>query len=96
MKTIITQLKSLFQKSEKAKLREKVLRENIDFSNIVESSLKAKELYDELKVIAHPDRFQDQEIIAKATELFQLIHQHKGDYKILLELKARVYSELLK
>lgn len=95
MKTIITRVKGLFQKSEKSKVRDKVLKENIDFNNIIESSLKAKQLYDELKVVAHPDRFQEPEKINKATELFQLIHQNKGDYQKLLELKVQVYTELV-
>lgn len=94
MKSFIALLKSLFQKSEESKLREKVLSENIDFNNIVQSSLKAKQLYDELKVRVHPDRFQDPEVISRATELFQLIHQNKGDYNKLLNLKERAYLEL--
>ena len=94
MKSFIALLKSLFQKSEESKLREKVLSENIDFNNIVQSSLKAKQLYDELKVRVHPDRFQDPEVILRATELFQLIHQNKGDYNKLLNLKERAYLEL--
>lgn len=95
MKSFLTLLRSLFQQSEETKLRKKVLSENIDFDNIIQSSLKAKQLYDELKVVAHPDRFQEPEKIDKATELFQSIHQNKGNYQKLLELKVRVYSELV-
>lgn len=95
MKRIIDLIRGLFEKSESEKLRDKILNEDIDFNNVVSSSLLAKQLYDELKKIAHPDRFQDPEQIAKATELFQNIHQNKGDYNKLLILKDQVYTELL-
>ena len=75
-------------------MRDKVLSEDIDFSNVVSSSLLAKRLYDELKVKVHPDRFQDPKMVAKATELFQLIHQSKGDYEKLICLKNQAYAEL--
>lgn len=87
-------IKNIFQKSERARFREKILSEEIDFSNVVSSSLLAKRLYDELKVKVHPDRFQDPEIITKATEIFQLVHQHKGDYDKLIQLKEQAYAEL--
>ena len=94
MERLIHFIKRIFEKSERSKFREKVLSEEIDFTNVVSSSLLAKRLYDELKVKVHPDRFQDPEVVSKATELFQLIHQNKGDYEKLLILKERVHNEL--
>ena len=85
---------SLFGESEKDKIRDKILSEEIDFGNIVSSSLLAQGLYDELKKVCHPDKFQKEEDINKATELFQLLVQNKGDYNKLLLLKERIYSEL--
>ena len=82
------------RKKEIHKAREKILEEQIDFDNIVSSAFHAKELYDELKTVCHPDRFQDVETVSKATELFQLVTQNKGNYDILLQLKERIYSEL--
>lgn len=96
MKKLIDLIRSFFERSEAEKLRDKILHEDIDFNNVVSSSLLAKELYDELKKITHPDRFQDPEQITKATKLFQNIHQNKGDYNKLLILKDQVYTELLK
>lgn len=87
-------IKNIFQKSERTKFREKVLSEEINFTNVVSSSLLAKQLYDELKVKVHPDRFHDSAIIAKATEIFQLVQQHKGDYDKLIQLKKQAYAEL--
>lgn len=84
----------IFSKSEEEILRDKILRENIDFGNVVSSSLLAKGLYDELKTICHPDRFQNEADIQKANELFQLLNQNKGDYNRLMQLKERVYNEL--
>ena len=85
---------SLFGESEKDKIRDKILSEEIDFGNIVSSSLLAKGLYDELKKVCHPDKFQKEEDINKATELFQLLVQNKGNYNNLLFLKERIYNEL--
>lgn len=82
------------RKKEIRRARKKVLEEQIDFNNIVSSAFHAKELYDELKTVCHPDRFQDVETVSKATELFQLVTQNKGNYDILLQLKERIYSEL--
>ena len=84
----------LFGKSEKDKIRDKILSEEIDFGNIVSSSLLAKGLYDELKKVCHPDKFQKEEDISKATELFQLLVQNKGNYNNLQSLKERIYNEL--
>ena len=85
---------SLFRDSEKDKIKDKILSEEIDFGNIVSSSLLAKGLYDELKKVCHPDKFQKEEDINKATELFQLLVQNKGDYNKLQSLKERIYNEL--
>lgn len=87
-------IQSVFGKSERSRFRDKVLNEHIDFANVVSSSLLAKQMYDDLKVLVHPDRFQDSEIILKATEIFQLVHQNRGDYDKLLQLKERAYAEL--
>ena len=86
--------KNLFGPSDRDKIRDKILSEDIDFGNVVSSSLLAKGLYDELKRVCHPDRFQNEQDVNKANELFQLITQNKGDYSKLQSLKERVYSEL--
>lgn len=85
----------IFAKSEEELLRDKVLNNDIDFANVVSSSLLAKGLYDDLKKQCHPDRFQEEKDINMANELFQLITQNKGNYAELIFLKERVYKELL-
>lgn len=94
MSKIISFFSNLFKTSERDKIREQILEEEIDFENIVSSSLLAKSLYDELKKICHPDRFLNEQDINKANELFQLVTQNKGDYNKLLSLKERIYREL--
>lgn len=84
----------IFGNSEKDKIREEILGEQIDFGNIVSSSLLAKGLYDELKKVCHPDRFRNEKDIIKATELFQLVSQNKGDFNKLKSLKEKIYNEL--
>lgn len=94
MNKITRFFRGLFRTSETYKIREKILNEEIDFSNVVSSSLLAKNLYDELKKICHPDRFLNEQDINKANELFQLVTQNKGDYNKLLSMKERIYREL--
>ena len=94
MSKIISFFSNLFKTSERDKIREQILVEEIDFGNVVSSSLLAKKLYDELKKVCHPDKFQKQEDINTATELFQLLVQNKGDYNKLQSLKKRIYNEL--
>ena len=94
MSKIIVFFRNLLGSSEKDKIREKILSEEIDFNNVISSSLHAKGLYDELKKVCHPDRFQDEQDIDKANELFQLVTQNKGDYNKLLSLKEQIYKEL--
>ena len=84
----------MFGVSEKDKIGDKILCEDIDYGNIVTSSLLAKGLYDELKKVCHPDRFHKEQDINKANELFQSLTQYKGDYKKLLSLKVQIYNEL--
>lgn len=84
----------IFGNSEKDKIREEILGEQIDFGNIVSSSLLAKGLYDELKKVCHPDRFLNEKDVIKATELFQLVSQNKGDFNKLKSLKEKIYNEL--
>ena len=94
MSKIISFFSNLFKTSERDKIREQILVEEIDFGNVVSSSLLAKNLYDELKKICHPDRFLNEQDINKANELFQLVTQNKGDYNKLLSLKEQIYKEL--
>ncbi|MBQ2242890.1 MAG: hypothetical protein II318_01585 [Bacteroidales bacterium] len=84
----------LFGTHEREAIKNKVLKQKIDFDNVVSSSLLSKELYDELKIVCHPDRFLNKQDIDKATDLFQLINQNKEDYNALKLLKNRVYNEL--
>lgn len=94
MKVIKRVLRYFARKREIRMEKRKILGERIDFDNIVSSAFHAKELYDELKTVCHPDRFQERGAIAKATELFQAVTQNKGNYGELLKLKERIYNEL--
>ena len=53
---------SLFGESEKDKIRDKILSEEIDFGNIVSSSLLAKGIYDELKKFVTQINFRKKKI----------------------------------
>lgn len=77
------------------KIKEQILKEQIDFGNIVKSGFGAVELYDKLKIAVHPDRFPcDDSKQAIATELMQLTVQNKHNLKTLEEIKVRAQKEL--
>lgn len=79
----------------KHNMKEKSLKEDVDFRNIITSSFHTQPLYNELKVKCHPDRFPNDEIKKKiANALFQEISKNKTNYKKLVELKERAKQEL--
>ena len=68
-------------------------RDNKDESlNVVESIGKAKALYKELLVQAHPDRNPTN--VDLATSITDLINKNRYNYKELLKLKTRIETEL--
>ena len=79
---------------EKQKLRESI-KSDVDFQNIINSSFHAKEIYNELKVKCHPDRFiGDVEKNATANRIFQEVTKNKMNYKRLQELKKEAEESL--
>jgi len=79
----------------KHSMKEKSLKEDIDFGNLINSSFHTQPLYDELKKKCHPDRFPNDGIKNKIAEgLFQEISKNKTNYKKLVELKKRAKQEL--
>ena len=67
---------------------------DVDFNNIINSSFAARQLYDELKVKCHPDRFLDPDLNAIATSLYQAITENRYNHKRLLELKQQAIQQL--
>lgn len=71
------------------------IRQHIDFDNIINSSFHAGQLYNELKVKCHPDRFPiDTAKNRTADMLFQEISKNRYNIKKLLELKEQAKREL--
>lgn len=60
--------------------------------NVVASIGKAKSLYKELIVKAHPDKHPNQSELA--TTLTELINKNRYNYSELLKIKNRIESEL--
>ena len=78
----------------KQKLRESI-KSDVDFQNIINSSFHATEIYNELKVKCHPDRFiGDVEKNATANRIFQEVTKNKMNYKRLQELKKEAEESL--
>ncbi|AEK22698.1 Conserved hypothetical protein [Capnocytophaga canimorsus Cc5] len=79
----------------KQKFKEESLKDYIDFGNIINSSFNSKQLYDELKVKCHPDRFpNDSEKNTIADKLFQKITENQNNVKRLMELKEEAKQKL--
>ena len=79
----------------KQKFKKQSLEQEIDFNNIINSSFHSKQLYDELKVKCHPDRFpNDEEKNIIADNLFQEITENQNNVKRLQELKEEAIQKL--
>jgi len=77
------------------KFKKESLKQDIDFSNIINSSFNSIQLYDELKVKCHPDKFStDKEKYDIAESLFQEITKNKTNIKRLSELKIEATQKL--
>ena len=71
------------------------MNHEIDFNNTISSAFHAEELYDELKVKCHPDRFPMNPEKSRTAEMFfQEITKNKHNMKRLLELKEQAKHEL--
>ncbi len=79
----------------KQKFKKESLKAEIDFNNIINSSFNSKQLFDELKVKCHPDRFPtDKEKNLIADKLFQEITENQNNAKRLIELKEEAKQKL--
>lgn len=89
---IISNIKMKHSKEYQAKQR--ILRKDqIDWNNTM-YVFKAQELYNQLKVVCHPDRFTDSQLNSVATDLFQRITKNKTNYKELLKLQEEAIDKL--
>ena len=89
---IISNMKMKNSKAYQAKQR--VLHDDqIDWNNTM-YVFKAQELYDQLKVVCHPDRFTDPQLNSIATDLFQRITKNTTNYKELQKLKEEANNVL--
>ena len=79
----------------KQRFKNESLKQDIDFGNIINSYFNSIQLYDELKVKCHPDRFPtDKEKNTIAENIFQEISKNKNNVKRLLELKEEATQKL--
>jgi len=73
---------------------EALKRQNIDMENVMFDIHRSRELYNELKVKCHPDRFIGLDKMQQAEKIFQELSDNKHNYLKLLELKERINNEL--
>ncbi len=91
----LLKIKSKSKNTAKMKFKNDSLKQNIDFDNIINSSFNSTQLYDQLKVKCHPDRFpNDEERNSIAQLIFQEITKNKTNIKRLRELKEEAKQKL--
>ena len=73
------------RKRARSKVREEV--------NVVESMAKAKRIYKELILMAHPDRHADK--VELAQSITEEINKNRHNYQELLRLKGLIEKELV-
>ncbi len=61
-------------------------------TNVVESIAKAKALYKELIIKAHPDKHPNNILLAK--ELTEMLNQNRYNYSMLMKVRERMEKEL--
>ena len=60
--------------------------------NVVDSMVKARKLYKELSIAAHPDKHPSQRVIAE--DIMQRVTENKHNYSMLVALKAELEEKL--
>ena len=76
-------------------MKKNIILEKVDFGNILDSAFHAEELYEQLKVKCHPDRFVgDERKNAAALEIFQQLVKNRHDIKALERIRQRSEDEL--
>lgn len=87
--------KRIPKQNSKTKFKNESLSDDIDFANIINSSFNSIQLYNEVKVKCHPDRFTTDENKNKIAEsIFQEITKNKTNYNKLIELKEEAKRTL--
>lgn len=88
-------LRIRYIKSEHYQTKQKMKDGEICFDSVIQNAFHSKDLYDQLKIKCHPDRFASSpELQPIATELFALLVKNRYNHQALLELKERMEKEL--
>ena len=92
---IFTALRRRVSTPRMSAMKKNIILEKVDFGNILDSAFHAEELYEQLKVKCHPDRFvRDERKNAAALEIFQQLEKNRHDIKALERLRQRAEDEL--
>ena len=66
----------------------------VNMDDLMNNINKSRDLYKKISTKCHPDRFVENELNKKASELFQEITKNKRNYNRLVELKNQVEQQL--
>lgn len=76
-------------------IRQQVMQDgSVDFSSTMNDIFMAKQIYDQLKVTYHPDRFIDPEKNKIANQLYQEITKNQHNYRCLCNLQKECEDKL--
>ena len=80
---IFTALRRRVSTPRMSAMKKNIILEKVDFGNILDSAFHAEELYEQLKVKCHPDRFVgDERKNAAALEIFQQLVQQDDEPRL--------------
>ena len=75
-----------------ARLKFRQVIKTDESSNVVDSMVKARKLYKELSIAAHPDKHPSKKNVAE--KLMQQVTANKHNYSVLIYLKKEIEEKL--
>lgn len=75
-----------------ARLKFRQVIKTDESSNVVDSMVKARKLYKELSIAAHPDKHPSKKDVAE--KLMQQVTANKYNYSVLISLKKEIEENL--
>ena len=75
-----------------ARLKFRQVIKTDESSNVVDSMVKARKLYKELSIAAHPDKHPSKKNVAE--KLMQQVTANKYNYSVLISLKNEIEEDL--
>ena len=73
---------------------EQAIKSQVNFDSLFVSMAHGQQLFKQLQVLCHPDKYIGTNKQEKAEELFKLVMEYSTNYERLLEIQKRYEDEL--